>query len=75
MILSKEILRNTISYCKLCMSKFVSQRRAQLREKAREYYNSKCNVCGYNKCSDALEFHHIDSSKKKFGINDSRTRS
>ena len=24
----------------------------------------KCNVCGYDKCSTALEFHHIDPSTK-----------
>lgn len=25
-----------------------------------------CSVCGYNKCSQALEFDHIDRSKKNF---------
>lgn len=27
-----------------------------------------CSKCGYNKCIDALEFHHIDSTTKKFSI-------
>lgn len=28
----------------------------------------KCSVCGYDRCKDALDFHHIDSSMKLFGI-------
>ena len=27
-------------------------------------YDGKCHRCGYNKCAAALEFHHIDPSKK-----------
>ena len=27
-----------------------------------------CSVCGYNKCSAALEFDHIDRSQKKFNL-------
>lgn len=27
-------------------------------------YDGKCHRCGYNKCVAALEFHHIDPSKK-----------
>jgi len=33
-----------------------------------EYKGGKCRLCGYNKCSEALEFHHIDSAVKDFGI-------
>jgi hypothetical protein len=32
------------------------------------YKGSKCQCCGYNKHVGALEFHHIDPSKKDFGI-------
>ena len=28
-----------------------------------------CSVCGYNEIAQALEFDHIDRSKKKFGMN------
>lgn len=28
----------------------------------------KCEKCGYNKCLDALEFHHKDPSQKEFQI-------
>lgn len=32
----------------------------------------KCFLCGYNKCNSALEFHHIDPTKKDFGLGSSR---
>lgn len=35
-----------------------------------EYLGSKCVRCGYNKCIDALEFHHKDGSTKEFCISD-----
>lgn len=28
----------------------------------------KCNICGYDKVPDALEFHHIDEKNKSYGI-------
>ena len=34
------------------------------------YKGSRCKICGYNKCSEALEFHHLSSSGKDFGISD-----
>lgn len=33
-----------------------------------EYKGGKCQICGYNKCYKALDFHHIDPSKKLFDI-------
>ena len=33
-----------------------------------EYKGGKCMICGYDKCNKALEFHHIDSGRKDFGI-------
>lgn len=40
-------------------------------ERKRYFVNKsggKCIKCGYNKCSRALEFHHIDPSNKKFSL-------
>lgn len=28
-------------------------------------HGGKCKICGYDKCLDALHFHHIDPSKKE----------
>jgi len=33
-----------------------------------EHKGGKCQMCGYDRCIDALEFHHNDLSEKKFGI-------
>lgn len=35
-----------------------------------DYKGGKCQICGYNRCIDALEFHHNDLSKKEFGISE-----
>lgn len=36
--------------------------------KIKETRGGKCIRCGYNKCLKALEFHHVDPSKKDFTI-------
>ena len=48
--------------------KAVQKRRKKLKEKAIEFKGGKCKVCGYSRCSEALEFHHIGNNKKDFGI-------
>lgn len=34
----------------------------KIKEKLIEYKGGKCQICGYNKCTSALEFHHLDPS-------------
>lgn len=46
----------------------VRKRRKKLRQLSIEYKGGKCHICGYDKCSEAMEFHHLDSSLKDFGI-------
>lgn len=48
----------------------VKKRRKKVRQMAVEFKGGKCQRCGYNRCIDALEFHHLESSKKDFGISD-----
>jgi 5-methylcytosine-specific restriction endonuclease McrA len=50
------------------LKKAVSKRRKKIREMAIDYKGRKCAVCGYNKCIQALEFNHIYSDGKDFGI-------
>jgi len=33
-----------------------------------EYKGGKCEICGYDRCIEALEFHHKNTSSKDFGI-------
>ena len=54
--------------CRKCSIEAVQRRRYKVKEQAVEYKGSKCEICGYNKCIDALEFHHLDPSQKDFGI-------
>jgi len=35
-----------------------------------EYRGGRCERGGYNKCIEALEFHHVDSNGKNFSISD-----
>ena len=46
----------------------VVKRRRAIRLKAIEHKGGKCQVCSYDKCLGALEFHHKDSNHKDFGI-------
>lgn len=38
------------------------------RLKLIEYKGGKCEICNYDKCYKALEFHHIDPNQKDFDI-------
>lgn len=46
----------------------VKKRRKELRVKAIIKMGGKCSICGYDKCFDALEFHHINPENKSFNI-------
>jgi len=57
-----------ISDCKTTNSYKVQKCRRNNKQKAVDYKGGKCKTCGYNKCIDALVFHHVDPNKKDFGI-------
>lgn len=61
--------------CLKCQTESTRKKRTNLKIKAVEYKGGKCEVCGYNKCIDAFDFHHLDPSKKEFRISDGCTRS
>jgi len=48
----------------------VQKRRKKIREMALDYKGARCSRCGYDKCAEALEFHHVSSDGKDFGISD-----
>jgi hypothetical protein len=54
--------------CKKCRSNSVTKRRQVVKSKLINEFGGKCKICSYDKCVRALEFHHIDSSKKSFGL-------
>ena len=53
---------------KLTNYELLKQRRYRVKEELVNYKGGKCCICGYNKYIGALEFHHLDSSIKDFGI-------
>ena len=46
----------------------VARRRKMVRQTAIDHKGGECQICGYDKCSDALEFHHLGDQTKVFGI-------
>ncbi len=53
---------------KIKKSKQVIYWRKKAKVKLVEYKGGKCEECGYNKCIDALEFHHLNPNEKDFSI-------
>lgn len=50
------------------LKKAVTKRRHEVRRKLVEYKGGSCILCGYNKCIDALDLHHLDATSKEFGV-------
>ena len=48
----------------------VRKRRKRVRLMAVQYKGGRCSRCGYDRCVDALEFHHRNSSQKDFSISE-----
>ena len=46
------------------MSDYKKTWRQKFRSALSKCYGSKCGICGYNKCLQALDFHHLDPSQK-----------
>lgn len=56
------------SYCRVC-SDLLRNTRKYMQKKAMVQYKGGCCVkCGYNKCLNALDFHHVNSEEKDFTI-------
>lgn len=64
---------NSSSYCKDCTRLQAVERGRELKLKMIEYKGGKCERCGYNNCPGALDFHHLDPTKKDFSISHIRT--
>lgn len=66
----KEIAQRNM--CQSCRTT-ISRRNKIARLK--DHYGGKCMICGYNKCLDALDFHHLETDKKEFSIREKRNAS
>ena len=54
--------------CKKCRVDSVMRRRYKIKRDLVELFGGCCELCGYNKCLRALEFHHIDPTTKSFTL-------
>ena len=51
-----------------CGSCCVTRSRRKKLRKLRDHFGGKCVICGYDKCYDALDFHHEDPLIKEKSI-------
>lgn len=65
--INKKIQR-LYNWCKKCNHKDTIDRQRKNKRLAVEYMGGKCQICGYNKCFGALEFHHKNPEEKSFSI-------
>lgn len=61
-------------YCVQCLNRQTADRFRLFKNKCVQYKGGKCQCCGYNKYEGALQFHHIDPSKKDFNISQVKKR-
>lgn len=59
--------------CVECRKQAVTNIRKRNKLKIVEYKGGKCEICGYDKCIDALEFHHLKPEEKEFGLSNGNT--
>ena len=59
----------------MCPSCYSVQRRIDIKTRAVEYKGGKCILCGYQRCTDSLVFHHINPEEKSFAISGTYLRS
>lgn len=61
-------------YCYNCVPKKAYKDGASLRRLVKQWVleekGNKCQCCGYNTCSAALELHHLDPTQKDFNLSD-----
>ena len=54
----------------------VAKRRKKIKAMVVEYKGGECILCGYKKCTEVFDLHHLNRSQKEFGLgSDGLTRS
>jgi transposase len=63
------ILEGRGSYrCRQCRLERVASRRREIKRILVEEAGGKCQLCGYARCQEALQFHHLDPREKSFHL-------
>lgn len=63
---------HTLSFCSSCIQ---SNRKNRIKRNIVKKIGDKCSICGYDKCIDALCFHHLESEDKEMNIGNIWNRS
>jgi hypothetical protein len=61
--------------CKRCVGEAVTRRHQKIKRILVAEAGGGCAVCGYDRCVVNLHFHHVDPSKKSFGVTVARGKS
>ncbi len=64
-----------VQYGNWCAACRVTRARQKRKRVLVEYKGGSCEVCGYNRCVGALDFHHLDPTTKKFRVGNGNTKS
>lgn len=54
--------------CRRCRKEAVTRRRRRIKQILVVEAGGRCQLCAYDRCLAALEFHHVDPSEKHFGM-------
>ncbi len=54
--------------CSKCASFWVINNRRKKKDELVKLFGGKCILCGYNKYSGSLDFHHKNSKNKSFSL-------
>lgn len=54
--------------CLRCRAEAVGKRRRTIKRKLVEEAGGCCAICGYSRCQQALQFHHVDPATKSFHL-------
>ena len=64
--------KNAKYQCKSCWNKRTATKQKDKIMSLKQRYGGKCIKCGYDKCLEALVFHHRNPSEKEFNLGDKR---
>ena len=64
----KRVEKRTYADRREYLKNAVANRRRKIKLLLIEYKGGECVVCGYAKYAGAFDLHHVDGSKKEFGL-------
>lgn len=64
--------RRALSLCKRCHNINTIERGRRNKDLYIKYKGGKCELCGYDKCHAAMDFHHLDPDEKDPGVSSIR---